>query len=139
MGTIVVSLTLTNGADRMLLEQGFIATNEVRTCQVDNALVDMGATRLCLPADIIQKLGLKQTGMIDAHTATSIRPVQVYEGLELTVEGRTGRYSCLELPAGTTPLLGWLPLKDLGLNPDLQAQKLIHLPTTGKETYMTIL
>ena len=139
MGKIVVTLTLTNWADRILSERGFISTDEVRTCKVDNALVDTGATRLCLPADIIQKLGLKQTGTIDAQTAVGTHTVQVYEGLELTIEGRKGRYDCVELPAGQTPLLGLIPLEDLGLNPDLQAQKLIHLPTTGKETYMTIL
>lgn len=139
MGKIVVTLTLTNWADRVLSERGFITADEVRTCQVDNALVDTGATRLCLPADIIQKLGLKQTGTIDAQTAMGLQSVNVYKGLELIVEGREGIYNCVELPAGQTPLLGLIPLEDLGLNPDLQAQKLIHLPTTGKETYMTIL
>ena len=139
MGKVVVTLTLTNWADRILSERGFIPVEEIRTCTIDNALVDTGATRLCLPADIIQKLGLKKTGTIDAQTAIGAHTVVVYEGLELTVEGRQGRYDCVELPAGQTPLLGLIPLEDLGLNPDLQAQKLIHLPTTGKETYMTIL
>lgn len=139
MGRIVVTLTLTNWADRILSERGFIPVDEVRTYKVDNALVDTGATRLCLPADIIQKLGLTQVGTIDAKTAVGTHTVQVYEGLELTVEGRKGRYDCVALPPGQTPLLGLIPLEDLGLNPDLQAQKLIHLPTIGKETYMTIL
>ncbi|MEN8447756.1 MAG: retroviral-like aspartic protease family protein [Cyanobacteria bacterium J06555_13] len=139
MGRIIVTLTLTNWADRILAERGFISAEEVRTLSVDDALVDTGATRLCLPADLIEKLGLKQTGTIDAQTAVGPHTVQVYEGLELIVEGRQGRYDCVEIPAGQTPLLGLIPLEDLGLNPDLQAQKLIHLPTTGKETYMTIL
>lgn len=139
MGKIVVTLTLTNWADRILSERGFISEEEVRSLTIDNALVDTGATRICLPADLIEKLGLTQTGTIDAQTAMGPQTVNVYKGLELNVEGREGIYNCVELPVGQTPLLGLIPLEDLGLDPDLQNQKLKHLPTKGKETYMTIL
>ena len=139
MGKILVRLTLTNWVDQVLAERGFIPTAEVRSCTVDKALVDTGATRLCLPADLIQTLGLKLTGMIDAQTAMGPQTVNVFEGLKLTVEGREGRYDCVELPVGQTPLLGLIPLEDLGLEPDLQHQRLRHLPTTGQETYMTVL
>ncbi len=139
MGKIIVTLTLTNWADRILSERGFIPADDVRSFSVDNALVDTGATRLCLPADLIAKLGLKQTGTIDAQTAMGPQTVNVYKGLELNVEGREGIYNCVELPTGQTSLLGLIPLEDLGLDPDLQNQRLRHLPTRGKETYMTIL
>lgn len=139
MGKVIVTLTLTNWVDQVLAERGFIETAEIRSCTVDNALVDTDATRLCLPADLIQTLGLKLTGMIDAQATVGHQTVNVYEGLKLTVEGREGRYDCVELPVGQTPLLGLIPLEDLGLEPDLQHQRLRHLPTTGKETYMTVL
>ncbi|NEP19768.1 MAG: aspartyl protease [Leptolyngbya sp. SIO4C1] len=136
---VIISLTLTNWIDQVLTERDFILAEQVRSITVDDALVDMGATRLCLPADIIQQLGLKLTATIDAQTATGPQTVNVYEGLKLTVEGREGRYDCVELPAGQTPLLGLIPLEDLGLEPDLQNQRPRHLTTTGKETYMTVL
>lgn len=139
IGKIIVTLKLTNWADKVLAERGFIPAEEVRSCMVDNALVDTGATRLCLPADVIQQLGLKQTATIEAQTATGTETVSVYEGLELNVEGREGRYDCVELPTGQTPLLGLIPLEDLGLDPDLQKQRLRHLPTSGKDTYLMIL
>ncbi|MEO1509836.1 MAG: aspartyl protease family protein [Cyanobacteria bacterium J06633_23] len=139
MGKVVVTLNLINWVDQVLAERGFISTDQVRSITVTNALVDTGATRLCLPADAIQQLGLKLTATIDAQTATGPKTVNVYEGLKLTVEGREGRYDCVELPAGQTPLLGLIPLEDLGLEPDLQNQQLRHLPTQGKETYMTVL
>lgn len=60
MGKTVVTLTLTNATDRILSERGFISADEVRSFQVDDALVDTGATRLCLPADLIEKLGLNR-------------------------------------------------------------------------------
>ena len=139
MGKVVVTLNLTNWVDQVLAERGFIPTAQVRSITVDNALVDTGATRLCLPTEVIQQLGLKLTATIDDQTATGPQTVNVYEGLKLTVEGREGRYDCVELPAGQTPLLGLIPLEDLGLEPDLQNQRLRHLPVTGKETYMTVL
>ena len=139
MGKIVVTLTLTNWADTVLAERGFIPKEEVRSFSIDSALVDTGSTRLCLPADAIEKLGLKQTDTITAHTALGLATVKVYEGLILNVEGREGRYDCVELPAGQTPLLGLIPLEDMGLDPDLQNQRLRHLPKEGQETYLTIL
>lgn len=139
MGKIVVTLTLTNWVDKELAERGFIPESEIRSCTLDNAVVDTGATRLCLPSDVIRQLGLKKIDTIDAQTAVGTQSVDVYQGLELDVEGRSGTYSCVELPEGQTPLLGLFPLEDLGLDPDLQNQKLKHLPTTGKETYMLLL
>ncbi|MEM1250973.1 MAG: aspartyl protease family protein [Cyanobacteria bacterium P01_H01_bin.21] len=139
MGKVVVTLTLTNWVDQVLAERGFIPTGQIRSITVDNALVDTGATRLCLPTEVIQQLGLKLTATIDAQTATGPQTVNVYEGLKLTVEGREGRYDCVELPAGQIPLLGLIPLEDLGLEPDSQNQRLRHLPVTEKEIYMTVL
>ena len=139
MGKIVVTLTLTNDIDEVLTERGFISADEVRSCTLDNVMVDTGATRLCLPADVIAKLGLQPVGTIDAQTVMGTQSVNVYDRVRLNVEGREGTYKCVELPVGQTPLLGLIPLEDLGLDPDLQNQKLKHLPTRGKETYMTIL
>lgn len=139
MGKVVVTIELINWADTVLAERGFIPEEDIRSCTVDNALVDTGSTRLCLPADIIQTLGLKEIGTIDAQTATGMQTLRVYKGLQLTVEGREGRYDCVELPVGQTPLLGLIPLEDLGLDPDLQNQKLRHLPMRGKNTYLTVL
>lgn len=139
MGKVIVTLELTNWADEVLADRGFISAAEIRSCSVDNALVDTGASRLCLPADIIEKLGLKQTATIEAQTAMGIETLKLYEGLKLTVEGREGRYDCVELPTGQTPLLGLIPLEDLGLDPDLQNQRLRHLPTKGKDTYHLVL
>ncbi|PZO58525.1 MAG: aspartyl protease [Phormidesmis priestleyi] len=139
MGKIVVTLNLTNDVDEMLAERGFIPSDGIRRCTLDNVLVDTGATRLCLPADIIAKLGLKSVGTIEAKTAMGTQSVNVYDRVRLNVEGKEGSYKCVELPVGQTPLLGLIPLEDLGLDPDLKKQRLKHLPTTDKETYLTIL
>jgi hypothetical protein len=59
--------------------------------------------------------------------------------LSLTIAGREGTFNCIELPAGSDPLLGVIPLEDLGLELDLQNQQLRVLPMEGKDTYLTVL
>ena len=139
MGKVVVTMRLTNWADTVLSERGFIPVSEVRSVTLNDVLVDTGATRICLPADAIEQLGLTLAGTVDAQIATGLQTLNVYKGLEVDVEGREGRYDCVELPIGQTPLLGLIALEDMGLDPDLQNQKLRHLPMRGKETYVTVL
>ena len=139
MGKVVVTMRLTNWADTVLSERGFIPVSEVRSVTLNDVLVDTGATRICLPADAIEQLGLTLAGTVDAQIATGLQTLNVYKGLEVNVEGREGRYDCVELPVGQTPLLGLIALEDMGLDPDLQNQKLRHLPMRGKETYVTVL
>lgn len=139
MGKVIVTLALTNWADEVLADRNFILASEVRSCTINDAVVDTGASRLCLPEDVVRQLGLKQTATIEARTAVGLQTLKVYEGLKLTVEGREGRYDCVELPAGQTPLLGLIPLEDLGLEPDLQNQHLRHLPSQGKDSYHLVL
>jgi predicted aspartyl protease len=101
--------------------------------------VDTGATRLCLPKNIILDLGLPMQGEADVKIAIGVEKVRIFKMLNLVVEGREGVFNCIELPEDSEPLLGLIPLEDLGLEPDLNNQKLRILPTQGKDTYLTVL
>ena len=139
MGKVTATLNLTNWVDEELADRGFIPSHEVRSLTIPDVLVDTGATRLCLPADVIQQLGLKKVGEVDVKTALGPSTLSVYRGLKLIVKEREGNYDCVELPTGEEPLLGLIPLEDLGLEPDLQNQQLRVLPNQGKDTYMLVL
>lgn len=56
----------------------------------------------------------------------------------LTLLGRDGTFDCLELPAGTDPLLGVIPLEALGLEPDRRNQRLRLLPEEPGDSYFTV-
>jgi clan AA aspartic protease len=58
MGEVHVRVRLTNAADVAMAEKGLLAIEEVRSCDVD-AIVDTGATRSVIPADIAARLGLR--------------------------------------------------------------------------------
>ncbi len=138
MGRVTATITVTNEVDKMLAERGFILAEQIRSVTIDNVLVDTGATRLCLPADIIAQLSLTLVGEIDGHTAIGSRKFRLFKNVGLAVAGREGRYDCVELPAGEEPLLGLVPLEDLGLEPDLRNQRLNVLPAEGNQSYIRV-
>ncbi len=138
MGQVFTTIKLTNNVDEILAERGFIPKDQVRSITIDNVLVDTGATRLCLPEEIISQLGLRLVGKIEGDTAVGVRQSRLFDGVKLSIEGREGTYNCVELPAGETPLVGVIPLEDLGLEPDLKNQRLLVLPNQGKDTYLRV-
>lgn len=139
MGKVTTTITLVNRIDQILADRGFIPPNEIRSVTLEDVSVDTGATRLCLPADVISQLGLPLQGEVDVKIAIGIQKVRTFRELSLTVEGREGTFNCIELPAGQDPLLGLIPLEDLGLEPGLQNQRLKVLPLDGKEIYLMVL
>ncbi|MBD2206573.1 aspartyl protease family protein [Calothrix sp. FACHB-1219] len=139
MGKVTTTITITNQIDQTLAERGFIPTEQIRSITLYDVLVDTGATRLCLPKNIILDLGLPLQGEVDIKIATGVQKARIFKMLNLSVEGREGTFNCIELPEGSDALLGLIPLEDLGLEPDLQNQKLRVLPVEGKDTYLMVL
>jgi predicted aspartyl protease len=139
MGKVTTTITITNQIDQTLAERGFIPAEQIRSITLHDVLVDTGATRLCLPKNIILDLGLPLQGEVDVKIATGLHKARIFKMLNLSVEGREGTFNCIELPEGSDPLLGLIPLEDLGLEPDLQNQKLRVLPVEGKDTYLMVL
>ncbi|MCC5624989.1 aspartyl protease [Nostoc sp. CHAB 5715] len=139
MGKVTSKITVANRIDQILAERGFISSDQIRSVTLNDVLVDTGATRLCLPENIISELGLVLQGEVDVKIAVGIQKVRIFRELNLLVQGREGTFNCIELPAGSNPLLGLIPLEDLGLEPDLKNQRLRVLPLEGKDTYLTVL
>ena len=141
MDRVTTTITVINHIDEILAERGFIPRDEIRSLTLENVLVDTGATQLCLPEEAIAGLGLTRltlAGEIEVKTAMGTKKSRVFENARLSVAGREGRYDCWELPAGEDPLLGLIPLEALGLEPDLQNQRLKLLPNRGQQNYLRI-
>jgi clan AA aspartic protease len=139
MGRIITKLVITNRPDEVLAKRGVIAHNEIRSLALDNVLVDTGATTLCLPADIIEQLGLEILKTVEVETATGISQARIFQDAKISLLDREGTFECLELPGGQRPLLGVIPLEALGIELDLQKQVLKVLPISPTQTYLTIL
>jgi len=137
MGQVITTITVTNRIDRVMAERGFISAEEVRSVILDNVVVDTGATLLSLPARIISQLGLIQVGERDVETSAGIKKGRIFADAQIIVEGREGRFDCLELPEGVyAVLLGVIPMEELGLEPDLKNRRLRVLPMNNQQTYL---
>jgi predicted aspartyl protease len=139
MGKVLTSLIVTNRIDQALAEDGRLPLEDVRSMTLRNVLVDTGATTLCLPADVIAKLGLKLLKEVDVSTAMGIGKARIFRDATISLCDREGTFECLELPGGRDALLGVIPMEALGLEPDLRNQRIKVLPTESVDTYLTIL
>lgn len=139
MGKIITPLTVTNRADQNVAARGFMPPDQIRSVTLNNVLVDTGATTLCLPASIIAQLGLELLKEVDVETANGIGKARIFQDAKISLMEREGTFECLELPGGMNPLLGVIPLEALGIELDLKNQRLITLPISPTQTYLTIL
>ncbi len=139
MGKVHTKLTIINRGDQIRAKDGTITEDKIRSVTLDGVLVDTGATTLCLPPEIIAKLGLELLKEVDVATAMGIGKARIFRDATISLYGREGTFECLELPGGRDPLLGVIPLEMLGLEPDLKNQSLKVLPSESVDTYLTIL
>ncbi|MCW6053336.1 aspartyl protease family protein [Microcoleus sp. A2-C5] len=139
MGKVTTTLIITNRLDEGKAEDGLIPIEQVRSVTIANVLMDTGATTLCLPKDVIARLGLRILKQLVVETATGISEARIFQDAKISLCGREGTFECLELPEGKTPLLGVIPRSALGIEVDLKNQSLKVLPDGPTETYLTIL
>lgn len=136
VGKVTTTISIVNSIDEALAARGQMRPEDVRSITLQEVLVDTGATMLCLPEDVVRTLGLNVLRTVAVATATGTAEMPLYEHAKITVMGRSGTFECLALPETTEPLLGVAPLEMLGLEPDLQNQRLRVLPDHGRRTYV---
>ena len=138
VGRITTSVTITNDYDAERAESGLIAAEAVRAVELPQVLVDTGATTLCLPRIVIERLGLRARRDVAVTTATGTATARLYFGAHVGVLGREGVFECLELPDGTEPLLGYTVMETLGLEPDMRRHELRVLPMERGNSYLRV-
>lgn len=133
MGKVVVSAKIENLSDLIRSNAGDIPSDLARLIEVDDALVNTGATMLSLPARHIASLGLKKYRTRTAKTAAGVVTFGIYEAVRLTVQGRDCIIEVCELPDICPPLIGQVPLEMLDFVVDPNGQKLMGNPDHGGE------
>ena len=117
-------IKLTNSYDEDRVQTGDWQPEQVRSIEIE-ALVDTGATMLILPADVVNRLGLKEQGRRKVRYANgSEEEIPWVGGVRLTVLGREMVASALVVPAGTIALIGQIPLEELDLIVDAKSRAL---------------
>lgn len=98
MGQVRVEIEVTNLLDKSKKEKA-------------TAIVDTGATLLCLPRDMIERLNLEFSREIEVRTTNGKVRRRVYEGAKLTIKDRSATVDVIELDSSLPPLVGHVPLE----------------------------
>ena len=106
---------------------------------VCEAIVDSGAINLSLPAEAIEQLKLKQAGTKRVYTADGgEHHYRLFGVAELEVQGRSCRTEAIELPRGTAPLLGAIPLEQMDWHISPLEMKLLPNPKSPHEPLLPL-
>ena len=131
----MTKVELVNTTDLEDLRRGFISADAVRKVTVD-ALVDTGAVTMVIPEDVAQALGLS---VIQVHTVTladgSKRDLPTV-GLRIEILGRQMPCAAYVTPAGTTPLIGQIPLEYLDLVVDPNTREVRVFSEDGPRAFL---
>ena len=125
-------IKLANLEDLHAVRLGVKNPEDVRQLTVDDALVDTGATGLCLPTSLIEHLGLTPIRTLSARTAAGVVERTLYSEVEYTILERTYSIRVTNLPEGSPVLVGHMPLEQLDLCVDMR-RGLIYNPAHGDD------
>ena len=131
-------IELENQYDLVAVKLGVMSPEDVRRLTVTDALVDTGATGLCLPIPLIEQLGLTPIEMRRARAATGIVDRMLYSEVQFTILERTSTIQVTDLPEGSPVLIGHMVLEHLDLCVDIK-KGLIYNPAHDGEWIIEIL
>jgi predicted aspartyl protease len=128
-----VTAKVKNLQDLYRVKQGKRRENQVRSAEFSEAVADLRATYLSLPAKLIQELGLEREGTRHFRTTNGVGKLPYCGAARLTIQGRHGTAEVLQVPNDHPVVIGQVPLGVLDLVIDPVDQKLIGNPEHGGE------
>ena len=133
MGKVLVKAKVENLQDLYEANSGVRSRDQVRSIEVEDALVDTGATMLSLPRRLIDELGLQWLRSRTARTPAGPAQFGLYSTVQLTIQGRDCRVDVCDVPDDCPVLVGQIPLENLDFVVDPVGQRLIGNPDHGGE------
>ncbi len=133
MGKVNVAAKMESLRDLYEADLERLPIDRVRKVEVEQALVDTGATSLSMPRSLIDQLGLKAIREKKARTSAGPVVVQIFESVRLTIQDRDCNVDVTELPEDCPVLIGQIPLELLDFAVDPINHRLIGNPDHGGE------
>jgi predicted aspartyl protease len=133
MGRVTTTAVIENIEDLVAVELGVKTATDVRRVEVNDALVDTGATLLSLPTALIRQLGLRKVTSKRVTSSTGQAEASVYSAVRLTIQDRSCTMDVMEVPDGVPVLIGQIPLEHLDFVIDSRNRTLIGNPAHGGE------
>jgi predicted aspartyl protease len=124
MGRISIDLEVANFGDILRHREGKLPAERIRRL-IMQGVVDPGATRMVLPEQVAQQLGLKATGKVRVTYADKrIALRDQVEGVYVTIQGRGGAFQATVEKKRSTAVIGAIVLEDLDFLIDCKNERL---------------
>ena len=125
MGRFAVEFEVANNIDLALASQGQLKPEQVRRVSM-SGVVDPGATRLVLPAEVVKQLGVPKAGQTKTRYADGrVGQRDVVDEVRVTLLGRSRVFDAIVEPKRKTALIGAIVLETLDFVVDCTIQKLV--------------
>jgi clan AA aspartic protease len=129
MGEVRTKVRLFNNADANAAAEGKLAAEKVRVIEAD-AMVDTGAVRSCIPASLLQQLGIRPYGHVTVELADGRKSdVSIADGVRFEIMERRSSDDALIL--GDEVLIGQTLLEKMDLLVDCTRQRLVPAHQEG--------
>ena len=134
MGKVLVTAKIVNLMDLYEVSQGRLKEEAVRRIEVNDALVDTGATYLFLPRRFIKQLGLQTHRTRRARTSGGdLKDFEMCSVVRLTIQDRECSVEVAAISDECPVLIGQIPLESLDFVVDPVKQRLVGNPAHGGE------
>lgn len=125
VGRFSIHFEIANFEDLSLARRGVLPDDQVRHKTV-RGIVDSGAAKLVLPADLVKELGLPMGDKISVRYADGRKATRrTAQGAQIKLLDREGTFTAIIEPKRDTALIGAIVLEDLDLLVDCQHQRVI--------------
>lgn len=128
MGQVTITFEVANNDDVQRTRERGAGGTRVRQVTLADALMDTGASHLCLPAEVIEQLGLPLDREVPVETPTGLATLRVFQSARIAYADRTAEVEAIELARGSRPLFGALAMEALGVEPDTRLPTVRVLP-----------
>lgn len=133
VGRVVVAAKFENLEDLYSVRKGVLTEDQVRSIEIDDALVDTGCTLVGLPTRFVKQLGLHPEYRRPIRGATGSGETTVYGTIRLTIQGRSCSTDVFEIPDDLPALIGQVPLEQLDFIVNPKSQSITGNPAHGGE------
>ena len=131
MGKILVKVRITNLGDWLNSKQALLGPEQVRSIEVEDAIVDPSAEFISLPKRMIQKLDLDNVATRTMTTAAGDVVCKIYYAARIEIQGRECTLHVREVPDTCPVLVGNLALGAMDFVVDPIKQQVIGNPAHG--------
>jgi clan AA aspartic protease len=131
MGRFSVEFDVANHQDTVAASLGVLPSEKIRRARL-SGVVDTGASRLVLPASVVNQLGLPEAGQITVRFADGRQDQRTrVTDAQVEIQNRSSVFTAVVEPGRTDALIGAIVLEELDFLADCTTHALLPRDPKG--------